>query len=342
MASDDPGRPVEAIVASSHVADGLPPARRTGHASDAPHRVPSASQGTDGTGVAMDTGREAAPWCWDLPEFAPGTVWLVGAGPGDPGLLTMLAVQALRHADVILHDALIGDRILAGAGPGAELEPVGKRAGRRSPRQSEIDRRLIAHARAGRRVLRLKGGDPFVFGRGGEEALALAKAGIGFRVVPGITAGVGGLAYAGIPATHRGLTGVVTLVTGRGSAGTLPDDIDWQALALASPAIVFYMALGTLGIIAERLIAAGRPPMTPVAVVSDATTERQSAIVTTLARAPREVVRLGARSPAIIAVGEVVRLRRTLAAWQQVAPDGGTVLDTEHRAIADRLTRAIG
>ena len=279
---------------------------------------------------------------WDLPAFEPGTVWLVGAGPGDPGLLTMLAVQALRQADVIVHDALIGDRILAGARPDAVLEYAGKRAGRPSHRQPEITARLIAHARAGRRVLRLKGGDPFVFGRGGEEALALADAGIPFRVVPGITAGVGGLAYAGIPATHRGMTGIVSLVTGRGSAGKLPKSIDWQALALASPVIVFYMGLGTIGTIAERLMAAGRPPMTPVAIVSDASTDRQTAITTTLARAARDVVRLGARSPAIIAVGEVVRLRQTLAAWQQVAPDGSTIAESEQRVVAERLTRAIG
>ena len=279
---------------------------------------------------------------WDLPDFEPGTVWLVGAGPGDPGLLTMLAVHALRQADVIVHDALIGDRILAGARPDAVLDYVGKRAGLPSHRQEEIGERLIAHARAGRRVLRLKGGDPFVFGRGGEEALVLADAGIRFRVVPGITAGVGGLAYSGIPATHRGMTGIVSLVTGRGSAGKLPDSIDWEALALASPVIVFYMGLGTIGTIAERLMAAGRPPMTPVAIVSDATTDRQSAIVTTLARASREVVRLGAKSPAIIAVGEVVRLRETLAAWQQIGPDGSTIAESEQRVIAERLTQAIG
>ena len=279
---------------------------------------------------------------WEMPEFEPGSVWLVGAGPGDPGLLTMLAVQALRQADVIVHDALIGERILDGARPDAVLDFVGKRAGRRSRKQAEISRRLVAHARAGRRVLRLKGGDPFVFGRGGEEALALAEAGIPFRVVPGVTAGIGGLAYAGIPATHRGMTGVVSLVTGRGQDGKLPESIDWNALALASPAIVFYMGLGTLATIAERLMAAGRPPMTPVAIISDATTDQQSAIVTTLARAGREAVRLGAKSPAIIAVGEVVRLRETLAEWQQIAPDGGTIAESEQRSIAEQLIRAIG
>jgi len=131
-------------------------------------------------------------------------------------------------------------------------------------------------------------------------------------------------------------------VTGRGSEGMLPESIDWRALALASPVIVFYMALGTIGTIAERLMAAGRPPMTPVAVISDATTDRQSVITTTLARASREVVRLGAGSPAIIAVGEVVRLRETLAQWQQIAPDGGTIMEAEQQAIAGRLARAIG
>lgn len=244
-----------------------------------------------------------------LPAFEPGCVWLAGAGPGDPGLLTLLATAALGEADVVLHDALISDDVLSLARPGAALENVGKRAGRPSPGQEEINARLIERARSGARVLRLKGGDPFVFGRGGEECLALAGAGVPFRVVPGVSSGVGGLAYAGIPVTHRGLATSVTFVTGSDKTGALPMEIDWPALAQAPGSLVFFMALGALETIAERLLGAGKPPMTPVAVVSSASTPNQSVIETTLARAARESRRLQARRPAIIAVGEVVRLR---------------------------------
>jgi uroporphyrin-III C-methyltransferase len=252
-----------------------------------------------------------------LPAFEPGTVWLVGAGPGDPGLLTLLAAKALDQADVIVHDALIGAGILEMAGPQAVLENVGKRCAQPSPKQPQINDRLIKLAREGKRVLRLKGGDPFVFGRGGEEALALAEAGIHFRVVPGITAGIGGLAYAGVPVTHRGVGHVVSFVTGHDSTGKLPADVDWDALAKSSPVSVFYMALRTIGDIAERLIAAGRPPMTPVAIVSSASTGGQSVVGSCLARCAADAVRLQAKAPAIIAVGDVVRLRAVLAEWQQ-------------------------
>ena len=170
-----------------------------------------------------------------LPEFAPGSVWLVGAGPGDPGLLTLHAAHALRHADVILHDALVAPEILALAGPAVAFEPVGKRAGRSGAVQLRINQRLIDLARTGLRVLRLKGGDPFVFGRGGEEALALAAAGVPFRVVPGITSGIGGLAYAGIPLTHRMLSASAVLVTGQSAGGGAPRGVDWEALARGTP-----------------------------------------------------------------------------------------------------------
>ena len=138
-----------------------------------------------------------------LPDFEPGWVWLVGAGPGDPGLLTLHALNALRQADVVVYDALVDETVLQFANPGATLEYSGKRGGKPSPKQRDISARLVELARAGKRVLRLKGGDPFVFGRGGEEALALVDAGIPFRLVPGVTAGIGGLGYAGIPVTHR-------------------------------------------------------------------------------------------------------------------------------------------
>ena len=249
-----------------------------------------------------------------LPDLLPGHVWLVGAGPGDPGLLSLLALQALRQADVIVYDALVDRRILALACEGAALEDAGKRGGRPSPRQPDISARLIALARDGKRVLRLKGGDPCVFGRGGEEALALAAAGIPFRIVPGITAAIGGLADAGIPLTHRGINSAVTLITGHNSDGAVPGEEssapDWPAIARGSPVIVLYMALTHLDDIARRLMAAGRPPDEAVAIISKATTAAQRVVITSLGGAAEAAK--GIASPAIIAIGEVARLHATL------------------------------
>jgi uroporphyrin-III C-methyltransferase len=248
----------------------------------------------------------------ELPDFAPGSVWLVGAGPGDPGLLSALALHALDHADIVVYDALVDPRILALARPGAALDYAGKRGGRPSPSQPDISARLIELARAGQRVLRLKGGDPCVFGRGGEEALALAEAKIPFRIVPGITAGIGGLAYAGIPVTHRDVNSAVTFVTGHSSDGAVPDGVDWQAVACGSPVIVIYMGLRHLHAIAARLIAAGRAPGEPVAIVSRATTPDQRVLVSTLAEAAAEAAAARIEGPTIIAIGEVVRLHAAL------------------------------
>jgi uroporphyrin-III C-methyltransferase len=247
-----------------------------------------------------------------LPSFEPGTVWLVGAGPGDPGLITLLAQHALSHADVIVYDALVDERILALANPDARLEYAGKRGGRPSPRQPDISLSLIAHARGGLRVLRLKGGDPFVFGRGGEEALALAEAGIRFRVVPGVTAGVGGLAYAGIPVTHRDTNQAVTFVTGHDMAGNLPGALNWTALAQGSPVIVFYMALGHLPEIVARLLEAGRKPDEPVAIVSKATTPEQRVLVSRLASVIGDCAGADIPPPAMVVVGSTVALRDRL------------------------------
>ncbi|MEC8837624.1 MAG: uroporphyrinogen-III C-methyltransferase, partial [Pseudomonadota bacterium] len=155
---------------------------------------------------------------------------MAGAGPGDPGLLTLHALNGLRQADVVVYDALVDPEVLAQARSGAELEFAGKRGGRPSPKQPDISRRLVGYARDGRRVLRLKGGDPFVFGRGGEEGLALVEAGVPFRIIPGISAGLGGLAYAGIPLTHRTVNSVVTFVTGHDTTGAVPETVDWAAL----------------------------------------------------------------------------------------------------------------
>lgn len=247
-----------------------------------------------------------------LPEFAPGWVWLTGAGPGDPGLLTLLAHHGLGQADVVVYDALVSEAILALARAEAQRVYAGKRGGKPSPTQADISERLIALAREGKRVLRLKGGDPMVFGRGGEEALSLAAAGIPFRIIPGVSAGIGGLAYAGIPLTHRDSNSVVTFLTGHNAAGIVPDEIDWQALARGSPVLVIYMALKHLAVLSARLVAAGRPAEEPVAIVSDATLPSQRVLETTLGRAAADAAAAAMAPPAIVAVGEVVRLRAHL------------------------------
>ena len=246
----------------------------------------------------------------DLPDFQPGQVWLVGAGPGEPGLLSVLALHALANADVVVYDALVDPRILRLARPDAALDYAGKRGGRPSPSQPDISARLVRLAEAKNRVLRLKGGDPCVFGRGAEEALALVAAGIPFRIVPGITAGIGGLAYAGIPVTHRETNSAVTFITGHNSDGTVPDGLDWGAIARGAPVLVLYMALKHLPNIVDRLIAGGRRPDEPVAIVSRATTPAQQVLTSTLG----DAVAAAASSdiPAIIVVGEVVRLRAGL------------------------------
>ena len=245
-----------------------------------------------------------------LPDFEPGHVWLVGAGPGDPGLLSVLALHGLAHADSVIYDALVDPRILRLARPAAALDHAGKRGGRPSPTQRDISARLIRLAREGRRVLRLKGGDPCVFGRGGEEALALAGAGIPFRIVPGITAGIGGLAYAGIPVTHRDTNSAVTFLTGHNTDGMLPGGLDWTAIARGAPVLVIYMASRHLRSIAGQLMSGGRRADEPVAVISKATTPAQRVFVSTLgevASAPAEIA-----APAIVVVGEVVRLHAAL------------------------------
>jgi len=244
-----------------------------------------------------------------FPAFKPGSVWLVGAGPGDPGLLSLLAHHALARADDVVYDALVDKRILALARRGARRHYAGKRGGKPSPRQPDISRRLVELAKQGRRVLRLKGGDPFVFGRGGEEALALEAARVPYRIVPGITAGIGGLAYAGIPLTHRDTNSAVTFITGHASGGALPDALDWAALARGAPVLVIYMALKHLKAIAARLVAGGRAPDDPVAIVTHATTRRQRVVETTLARAARDASRAKLTPPAVLVVGRTIRLK---------------------------------
>ncbi|MGC2202791.1 MAG: uroporphyrinogen-III C-methyltransferase [Stellaceae bacterium] len=245
-----------------------------------------------------------------LPEFDPGSVWLVGAGPGDPGLLSALALHALSRADIVVYDALVDARILGLVPPGTALDYAGKRGGRPSPSQPDISARLISLARAGKRVLRLKGGDPCVFGRGGEEALALAEAGVPFRLVPGITAGIGGLAYAGIPVTHRETNSAVTFLTGHDSDGEVPGALDWEAIARGAPVLVLYMASRNLRKIADRLLRGGRHRDEPIAMISRATTSRQSVIVSTLGEVASQAPAVPA--PAIVVIGQVIRLRPAL------------------------------
>ncbi len=251
-----------------------------------------------------------------LPAFEPGTVWLVGAGPGDPGLLTIAGLFALRAADVIVYDALVGDAILNLANPAAEWQFAGKRGGRPSHVQVDITLSLIEHARAGKRVLRLKGGDPYVFGRGAEETLALASAGIRYHIVPGITSGLGGLAAAAIPATTRDTNHAVVLMTGHPAAGAEEgvDHVDWAAFAATGAPLVLYMSMGNLAAISEALVGAGKSRDTAVAVVTDATTERQRVLITSLARAAADVAEAGMKAPAIIAIGDIVGVRAALIA----------------------------
>ncbi len=252
------------------------------------------------------------------PPFEPGSVWLVGAGPGDPGLLTLHALHALQQADVVLHDALVGDDILALA-PQAILEPAGKRAGGHRTPQLRINDRLIRLARQGLRVVRLKGGDPLIFGRGGEEALALAAAGVPFRIVPGVSAGIGGTAAASIPLTHRRLARSVAFATGHDSTGDLAD-IDWTALSRGADVLVLYMAQRQIGRIAERLIAAGRAATDGIALISNATRTDQQVRIGTLATAESLTAELPRGAATLIVVGPVLALRSLLMDWQQTDP----------------------
>jgi uroporphyrin-III C-methyltransferase len=252
-----------------------------------------------------------------LPELKPGHVWLAGAGPGDPGLLTLHALSGLSQADAVVHDALVDARILDLGRAGAERIFAGKRGGKPSVGQADIAARLVALARAGRRVLRLKGGDPYVFGRGGEEALVLAEHGIPFRVIPGVTAGIGGLAAALIPATLRGVNQAVVLATGHGAEGLegtdqLPGAVDWAALARLGQPIVVYMAISHVPAIARALLAGGMAAATPAAVIACATTPRQRVLVSTLAALPADLAASGLGTPAIVVVGGIVAMRQRL------------------------------
>jgi uroporphyrin-III C-methyltransferase len=248
------------------------------------------------------------------PTLEKGWVWLCGAGPGDPGLLTLHALNALRQADVVVYDALVQEDILSWA-PQAEHVYAGKRGGKPSAKQRDISLQLVDLAREGKRVLRLKGGDPFVFGRGGEEAQTLVQHGIPVRIIPGISAGIGGLAYAGIPVTHRDVNQSVTFVTGHDQLGDTPSSLDWESISKGSQVLVVYMGMKHIAQIAQKLISAGRSANEPVAVVTNATTPHQQVLETTLGTVVEDVAASGMEPPAIFCFGRSVLMRQVLD-WQ--------------------------
>lgn len=252
----------------------------------------------------------------------PGIVFLVGAGPGDPGLITVRGVECLRKAEVIVYDYLANRKLLEYAPAGAERIYAGKIGGRHNQDQEEINRLLVEKARGGKTVVRLKGGDPFVFGRGGEECEALQKAGITFEVVPGVTAAVGAAAYAGIPLTHRDYTASAAFVTGQEGESKEESNIDWQRLAAGSGTVVFYMGVFNLRHNMQKMIEHGRPADTPVALVRWGTLPEQRVLVGTLADIADSVERNGFKPPAVTIVGEVVKLRKQLQ-WYDNRPLSG-------------------
>jgi uroporphyrinogen III methyltransferase / synthase len=276
-----------------------------------------------------------------------GRVFLVGAGPGDPGLLSARALEVIASADVILYDRLVGPGALDRARADAELLFVGKQGGGEAVPQEQTEELLLEHARSGKRVVRLKGGDPFVFGRGGEEALTLHAAGVPFEVVPGITAGLAAPAYAGIPVTHRGLSTAVALVTGHTREGTGGEGegheaaIDWRALAAFPGTLVFYMGVTALPGIAERLIEGGRPRSEPVAVVEAGTLPQQRTVSGTLETIAEVARREQVKAPSVTVVGAVAALASELA-WREPPPLAGrTVAVTRARAQSSGLARLL-
>ena len=266
-----------------------------------------------------------------------GTVYLVGAGPGDPGLVTRRALELVAEADAILYDRLIPPGVLDGARHGAELRYVGKRPGHAAVPQEELAAQLVELAREGKTVVRLKGGDPFVFGRGGEEAEALAAAGVPFEVVPGVTAGVGAPAYAGIPVTHRDAASAVAFVTGHEDPDKEQSAMDWEALARFPGTLVFYMGVARLAEIVKRLVAAGRDPDEPAAVVARGTFPDQRTAGGSLSHIAEHARKAGIEAPAVTVVGPVADLKDKLA-WIERRPlHGQVVAVTRARAQASGL-----
>ncbi len=270
-----------------------------------------------------------------------GTVFLVGAGPGDPGLITLRAAELLGRADAVVYDYLANPAHLSLCRPAAEKIYVGKQAGKHTLPQEQINDLLVKLARSGKDVVRLKGGDPFVFGRGGEEALSLAAAGVPFEVVCGVTAGVAVPAYAGIPVTHRDHNVAVTFITGHEDPTKDRTDLDWSALAWDKQTLCFFMGVGNLPRIAARLIEHGRDPNTPVAVIRQGTTPRQQTLTGTLADIAEKIEAAGLKPPAVIVVGTGVSLRDDLDWYERKPLFGRRVAVTRTRTQASILSGAL-
>lgn len=264
-------------------------------------------------------------------------VYLVGAGPGDPGLITVKGLQCIARADVLIYDYLASPQFLRHARPDCELIYVGKKGGDHTLPQDEINRLIVAKASQGKIVTRLKGGDPYIFGRGGEEAEVLVQAGIGFEVVPGVTSAIAAPAYAGIPLTHRQFTSTVAFITGHEDPAKTESSIDWQALAKGIGTLVFFMGVKNLPHIVRNLVENGCPGETPAAVVRWGTTTRQKTVSATLDTLAAAVQQAGIKAPAIIVVGEVVRLRDTLQWFEHKPLLGKQIIVTRARAQASDL-----
>jgi uroporphyrinogen III methyltransferase/synthase len=275
-----------------------------------------------------------------------GVVYLVGAGPGDPGLITRRGADLVGRADVVVYDGLASPVLLRLARPGCELVYAGKKhtpAGEPPLAQQDIDRILVEHARAGKQVVRLKGGDPFIFGRGAEECEALAAAGVRFEVVPGVSAATAVAAYAGIPLTARGIASSVAYATGHEAGQTDADRssaIDWKAIAGADT-VVLFMALNTAADCSARLIAAGRDPATPAAAIHWGTTASQRTVVAALADLPHAIAATGLKPPALLVIGDVVRLRQRLSWFEDRPLAGARVLITRPLEQAERFSQAL-
>jgi uroporphyrinogen III methyltransferase/synthase len=270
-----------------------------------------------------------------------GLVYLVGAGPGDPGLITVKGLACLQKADVIVHDRLVSPALLSQAPRGCEMIDVGKSPRQHTLPQKAINALLVDKALAGKVVVRLKGGDPFLFGRGGEEAEALAEAGVPFEVVPGVTSAIAAPAYAGIPVTHRHLTSALAVVTGHEDPTKADSSLDWQKLATAAGTLVLLMGVGNLPQIVAKLVEHGRDPRTPVAIVQQGTEARQKTVTGTLADIVEKAREAGIKPPAVTVVGEVVRLREKLR-WFDTEPlFGRRVLVTRSREQASALSERL-
>jgi uroporphyrinogen III methyltransferase/synthase len=269
-------------------------------------------------------------------------IYLVGSGPGDPGLFTLKGLRCIQEADAVVYDRLAPKSLLEHASPGAELIYVGKRPGDPSMPQEEINALLVELGRAGKTVVRLKGGDPYVFGRGGEEAIALIEAGISFEVVPGVTSGIAAPAYAGIPVTHRGVSASVAFVTGHEDPTKDHPDVDWSRVANGADTLVLYMGVGRLREISAELVSAGRSPETPVAVIRWGTVPEQQTVTGTLGDIAGRVAEANLKPPAITVVGDVVSLREAGLDWYERLPlFGRRVVVTRARAQAGELSREL-